>query len=201
MKIHALLIGLLTLGVTNAARANDTKDIDIQAITAGINAVMNIATATPEEEAAMALIDWKVGDTQDYKVTLSMGLEGTMHKEAFKEEGNGVWIRQEMKLPIMNDTSELLMDRNSGKILKYVHNGKEENIPDGKIDVIATKNDVVEVPAGKFKVLHVTAKSKDVKQIDIWANMREISLDGTAKVVLDQGQIQITMELASFKKQ
>lgn len=151
--------------------------------------------------STMSMIDWKVGDAQSYKVTLGgFGMEGTMEKEAIKEEGNGIWIRQELKLPIMNDKSEILFDRDSGEILKYIHNGKEEAAPKGDLEVISTKQTTVEVPAGKFKVLHVMAKSKDVKDIQVWMNPTEIALDGAAKMYMDQGQVKITMLLTKFVK-
>lgn len=188
MKIRTLVIGLVLSAFGSAAGATTITLEQIQK--------MEIARAS----AALALIDWKVGDSQDYKVTLGFGLEGTMHKDAFKEEGNAIWIRQELKLPVANDSSELLIDRNSGKVLKFIHNGKEEQVPDDKIEIVSSKNDVVEVPAGKFKVLHVTAKSKNVQQIEIWLNPRDISLDGAAKVYMDQGMMKITMELTKFVK-
>lgn len=189
MKIRTFLAGLLMLGLTASAQANPVVTLgQIQAIEA-------IRTTTH-----LAAIEWKIGDAQTYKVTLGMGLDGTMEKEAFKEEGNGVWVRQQLKLPIMNDSSEMLIDRNSGKILKYLHNGKEEKLPDGQLEIVSTKNEVIEVPAGKFKVLYILAKSKDVQKMEIWMNPREISLDGAAKVFIDQGMMKITLELTKFVK-
>ncbi len=150
---------------------------------------------------AQALIDWKVGDSQDYKVKMGFGLPGSLQKKATKEEGNGIWIYQEMKLGPVKDISELLVDRNTGQVLKFIHNGKEEKVPDTQIEVISIKNESIEVPAGKFKVMHITAKSKQAKQIEMWVNNREIALDGAAKVYLDQGLIKVTMELTKFLKQ
>ena len=151
--------------------------------------------------STLSMIDWKVGDSQSYKVVLSgFGMEGTMQKDAIKEEGNGIWIRQELKLPIMNDKSEILFDRDTGEILKYIHNGKEEAAPKGDLEVISTKQSTIQVPAGKFKVLHVMAKSKDVQDIQVWMNPTEIALDGAAKMYMDQGQVKITMELTKFVK-
>jgi hypothetical protein len=188
MKIRTLLIGFLCVAAPASAATLSLDQIQQMEIT--------------RTQAMLSLINWKVGDLQDYKVTLGMGLDGTMHKEVTKDEGSSaVWIKQELKLPIMNDTSEVLYDRNTGKVLKYVHNGKEESLPDDKIEIVSTKNDVVEVPAGKFKVLHVVAKSEKVKQIEIWMNPREISMDGAAKLYMDQGMIKITMELTKFVKQ
>jgi hypothetical protein len=189
MKIRMFLIGVLALGFIGSANAAIvTKDAIQTAI-------------TQSNLASLALIDWKVGDAQDYNVDLGLpGFGGTMHKEATKEEGNGIWVKQQLELPIMNDTSEMLMDRNTGKILKFIHNGKEEAVPSGDIEIVKTENTQITVPAGTFKVMHVIAKSKDVSQIELWANPRVISLDGGAKMYMDQGQIKITMELTKFVK-
>jgi hypothetical protein len=170
---------------------------------------INVVTVDSIQKAELArtistlsLIDWKVGDSTNYKVSISgFGMEGTMTKEAFAEEGNAIWVRQELKLPIMNDKSEMLFDRDSAQVIKYIHNGKEETPPESKVEVISTKQETIEVPAGKFKVLHVMAKSKDVKDIQIWMNPREIPLDGGAKVYMDQGSAKITLTLLKFVKQ
>lgn len=188
MKKGLLLISLL---FSLAVSAN-TNVVTMEQI----NTIQTAASLS-----TLALIDWKVGDAQAYKVVLGgFGMEGTMNKEVTKEEGNAVWVKQELKLPIMSDKSEMLMDRNSGKILKYIHNGKEEKAPEGDVEIISTSQETIEVPAGKFKVIHVKAKSKDVQDIQIWINPRDIALDGAAKLYMDQGQIKITMELTKFTK-
>lgn len=151
--------------------------------------------------STMALINWKVGDNSDYAVTLEgLPINGTLHKEATKEEGNGIWLKQDLDLMIQKDSQEILMDRNTGKVLKYVHNGKEEAMPDDKIEIVSTNSAQITVPAGTYKVMHIVAKSKQIPAIEIWENTRDICLDGTAKTYMDQGQVKITMELTKFVK-
>lgn len=182
----ALALVALMIGANANANLTTVAEINTQEL------LMSIHT--------MSLINWKVGDSQDMKVTLGFGLSGTMHKEATKEEGNAIWVKNELKLPIANDVQEVLYDRDSGKVLKFIHNGKEAEMPNEEIEIVDTKNETIEVPAGKFKVMHVTAKSKSVKQIEIWINPRDISLDGAAKMFMDQGTMKITMELTKFTK-
>ncbi len=146
-------------------------------------------------------LDWKVGDSTDYKVTVSMGITGTMHKEVTKDEGNSLWFSQQLNLVIGKDNSEVQIEKATGKILKIIRNGQEEKIPDSELEIIETKNDVVTVPAGKFKVLYVHARTKDVPKIELWANQREIAMDGAAKTAIDQGNLKLTMELTKFTKQ
>lgn len=191
MKLTAFSIALLIFGLMANAQAADV------ATAVQINTQLLLGTVD-----TMALINWKVGDSEDYKVDLGgLPINGTMHKEATKEEGNGIWIKQDLDLMIQKDSQEMLMDRNTGKVLKFVHNGKEEEMPSDKIEIISTNNATVTVPAGTFKVMHIVAKSQQVPAIEIWENTRDISLDGTAKTYIDQGQIKITMELTKFVKQ
>src|SRR4051812_9701129 len=128
MKFWTLLFGIVFSCVFTTANADIVSLEQIQTLEAARSA------------ATLSLVDWKIGDSQDFKVTLGMGLDGTMRKEAFKEEGNAIWLRQELKLPIANDTSEMLVDRDSGRILKFIRNGKEESIPDGQLDIISQKS-------------------------------------------------------------
>lgn len=148
----------------------------------------------------LSMIDWKVGDSQDQRVTV-FGMQGTMHKEATREEGNGIWVRQELAISSNRDVTEVLYDRDSGRVLKLVHNGREESIPQDEIEIIETTQETVEVPAGKFETLHVKARSKKIKQLDVWMNPRQIALDGAAKTAVDQGMMKVAMELVRFRKQ
>lgn len=188
--IKALLLGVFCSVSALSAKAEVFTVADINSI----DLMRSVST--------LALINWKVGDSQDYKVSMGFGLEGTLHKEATKEENDGqaIWVKNEMKLPIMNDTQEILFDRKTAKVLKYVHNGKEEQLPDDKIEIVDTKNEEVTVPAGTFKSMHVRAKTKQVSQIDIWINPRDVSLDGAIKEYMDQGMMKITIELTAFTK-
>lgn len=186
-----LVFGII-LGSSAQAASVDT---DVMTV----NEIQNIELVATQ--ATLSLINWKVGDYTDYKVTAGFGLSGTMHKEAFKEEGNGIWIKQQLQLPVANDTAELLLDRDSGKVLKYIHNGKEETYPDEALEVIESDSADIEVPAGKFHTMHVVAKSKNIKKIEIWINPRDIALDGSAKVIADQGMMKLNLELTKFLKQ
>ncbi len=191
MKIRTIIMGLLMTAMMPLANANSSVITLEQIQLAELSRTVS----------TLSLVNWKVGDAQNFKVTLGFGMEGTMNKEATKEEGNAIWLKTVLKLPIANDTTEALIDRDSGKVLKFIHNGKEAEVPSGELEIVSTNNETIEVPAGKFKTIHVIAKSKDVKQIEIWINQREIALDGSAKVFMDQGSMKITMVLTKFVKQ
>src|SRR5689334_6643790 len=68
----------------------------------------------------MALLNWKVGDSADYSISAVFGNLGTMHKEVTKEEGNGYWVTQQATLMGQNDKTEMLIDRDTGKVLQVI---------------------------------------------------------------------------------
>lgn len=147
------------------------------------------------------VIDWKVGDLADYDVSGgAFGKIGKMHKEVTKDEGTAIWVSQNIDLGFQKDSSEMLINKADGKVLKVIRNGKEEKLPDDKIEIISQDVEDIEVPAGKFQTIHIVAKTKQVSRIEVWVNPRDTVMEGTVKQFMDTGMLQITMELVSFTK-
>lgn len=150
---------------------------------------------------AYDLINWQVGDQSDYDVKAFGGMmNGKLHKEAFKEEGAALWVRNQINLMNNNDVSEILINRADGKILKLIHNGKEEQIPNDEIEIINQEYTQITVPAGTFQCIHITAKSKQSSKIEVWANPRDIVLEGTAKQAVAAQFGEVVMELTKFQR-
>ncbi|MEO5968609.1 MAG: hypothetical protein ABIQ95_01675 [Bdellovibrionia bacterium] len=147
----------------------------------------------------LALINWKVGDSSDYNLSLAFG-KGSMHKEVTSEEGTGVWLTQNVAIMGQKDVSQILLDRNTGKITKMLHNGKEEAIPNEQPEIISQDYTDVTVPAGTFKCIHIVAKTKTVKRIEMWANPKEVVIDGAIKEVISSQFGDITLELTKQNK-
>ena len=145
------------------------------------------------------LIDWKVGDEANYNISSLLG-KGTMKKGVTRDEGTGLWVKQELVLGATHDTTEILINKADAKILKMIHNGKEEPVPDQKIEIISQDYGQVTVPAGTFKALHVVAKTPKVNKIEIWVNPNETCMEGMLKQVANMGFISLTLELTSFVK-
>jgi hypothetical protein len=148
----------------------------------------------------MALINWKVGDSSDYNIIAVFGNVGNMHKEVTKEEGTGVWLVETVKAGGQNDKSEVLIDRNTGKTLKLIHNGKEEAVPTEQPEIISQDYTSVTVPAGTFKVMHVVAKTKEVSKVELWINNVDIVIDGAAKQVVATQYGDVSLELTKQNK-
>jgi len=150
------------------------------------------------------LVNWAVGDSADFQVTLgSFGTVGTVSKVVQSEETteNALWVKTTMDLTVQKDESEMLIRRSDAKILKYVHNGKEEAIPDDKVEIVSQSNAEIDVPAGHFRSLHIVANTKDVKGVEIWINPRETVMDGTLKQLVPSQYGNIEMVLTKFHKE
>ena len=151
--------------------------------------------------SAQDVINWKVGDNANYQVSAgSFGKLGTMSQAVTKDEGAALWVKTDTKLAIQNDTAEMLLNKADGKILKYIHNGKEEALPDDKIEIISQDYADVTVPAGTFKAIHITAKTEKVSKIEIWANPRDTVMSGMIKQTMKTQGIDIAVELTDFKR-
>ena len=145
------------------------------------------------------VINWKIGEFQDLNMSLQGMPLGTMHKEATSEEGNGVWMTEAMSGGMIgNQTVEVLLDRADGHIIKMKQNGQEKAPPDDKIEIINQETATITVPAGTFQTIHITAKSQQSGNVEIWANPQAITLDGTAKMTMQAQGMPVAMELTKF---
>jgi len=148
-----------------------------------------------------ALINWKVGDSQNLDIELGgMGKLGTMVKSATSEEGAAIWIKNDADLMGNKDVTEVLINRADGKVLKMIHNGQPQNVPDDKIQVISQEQTQLTIPLGTFHCWHIKAKSSQSDKIEIWTNPMTISLDGNLRVIVGTQYGDMTMTLTAFKK-
>ncbi len=150
---------------------------------------------------SLDLINWKVGDNAKFNVAAgSFGNIGTLDKSVSKDEGTALWLTQQMNVMIQNQKVETLINKADGKVLKMIVNGKEQAIPDDKIEIISQDYTEITVPAGKFKAIHVVAKSTQSPKIEVWANPRDTVMEGTLKQTMNTQNMDIAIELTGFKR-
>ncbi len=147
----------------------------------------------------MSLIDWKIGDTMNYDMSLGGFIPGKMVKTVSSEEGDAIWIVQNIDLTIQKQKVEMLMNRSDGKILKMRVDGKEQTIPNDKIEIVSQEASEITVKAGHFEAIHVVIKSEQIKRAEVWINPSDTAMDGTLKQVIS-AQMEITAELTSFTR-
>ena len=145
-------------------------------------------------------LQWKVGDTMNYDISIAaFGKLGSMIKTVTKDEGTSLWMKETMNLAGRQDVAEIQLNKEDGKILKLIHNGQDQAIPDEQIEIISEDYTQITVPAGTFDVLHIVAKSKDVSKIEAWMNPMATVMDGAVKQVMATQFGDLTMDLTSFK--
>lgn len=147
------------------------------------------------------LINWKVGDTLDYAVSLGGMSLGNSKKSVTKDEGTAIWLRQEVKMMSQNETIDALINKADGKVIKMIRNGKEQEIPNDKLEIISQDATTITVKAGTFQTIHIVAKTQQVSRLEIWANPRDTAIDGTVKQLVQSQFGMIGMELTAFRRQ
>jgi opacity protein-like surface antigen len=191
MKKFLALLGLAVLSASVTAQA-----AHVVSLTDGQIRSIALSTLSPFD-----LINWKVGDTAQYDVTVgSFGKMGTMVKSVTKDEGTSIWMEENMNLTVQQQKVEVQINKADGKVLKTIVNGQEQTTPDDPIQVISQDYVDVTVPAGTFKAIHIVAKTKQVDHIEVWANPRDTVMDGTLKQDMTTQGMDIVMALTSFTK-
>lgn len=166
------------------------------------NQLINTLNHALLQQSTLNLIDWKIGDSMAYNIKVFGSNMGTSTKAVTREEGNAIWMEQSMALMGQNQKAEALIDRATGKILKYIVNGKEQTVPDEALEIISQDYVDVTVPAGTFKSIHIVAKSESIQKMELWANPSETCMDGALKTIVKSSQlpVEITLELTSFRR-
>jgi hypothetical protein len=186
-KLSLALVGFLA--VVGSAQAQ-TINVDVI-----VNALAFSTAASPIAN----VINWKIGEYQDLNLGMQGMPLGTVHKEAASEEGNAVWIKQTMSGQMIgNHVVEELIDRADAHVIKMKQDGQEKPVPTDKLTIINQETADVTVPAGTFHTIHITAKSDQAGQIEVWANPQAISLDGTAKMTMQAQGMPLALELTKF---
>jgi hypothetical protein len=157
----------------------------------------------PIDTVNTSAITWKVGDSASYVVSAGFfGRVGTMTKTVTAEDEmvDALWVTTDLNLSSTKDKTEVLISKQDGRILKFVRNGKEEQIPDAALEVVSQEYTEVTVPAGKFKAIHITANTSQVKGVQVWLNPRDTSMEGTLKQVVPSQFGNVTTEMTSFRR-
>lgn len=147
-------------------------------------------------------IDWKVGDTNNYKLNMGGFLNGTMKMFIREIAADGIWMVQEIDLQIQKQTMEVLIDQNTGEIKKMLVNGKEQAVPKSEPHIIDQRQEKVTVPAGTYDSfwIQIEDRANNNAKAEQWINAQEIPLSGMLKAIQDSQLGKVTMELTSFKK-
>jgi hypothetical protein len=167
-----------------------------------MNAALQVQQWIQSDAGVSNIIRWKVGDFHKMKLNVAGFINGTGRKEATKEEAdkNAVWLVNEVSVLGQRQKTEALIDRATGKTLKLIVNGKEQDPGEqGEVEVIEQSETTVTVGAGTFDCFYVKANvtSQGQKQVvELWINPIDVNLDGSLKIIAQSqlGPVTITLE-------
>ncbi len=190
-NIALSVLGWLSLaGLNSSAQASPSLD----------QVVVSNLVAQAQASAAAYAIEWKVGDQADFILNLGGFGKGTLKKSVTQDQGDSLWIVQDVEILFQKQKVEILLSKVDGKILKMLVNGQEQEVPNDSIEIISQEYTEVTVPAGKFEAVYIVAKTADAPKIEVWINPRDTVMEGTLKQITQTQGITMTMELKSFKR-
>lgn len=147
------------------------------------------------------IINWKVGDSESYNLTVGSFINGTMTETVTKDPGDHtIWMEQVMDMSVQKETVDTQLDKATGKVLQMLVNGQAQQVPDEQVTIISQDYTDVTVPKGTFKAMHVVAKSAQSDHIEIWANPAATCMEGTLKMISSTQLGDMTIELTDFHK-
>ena len=187
------IIAALGLALTVQAQAVETNVFDI---------IRNTQQSSVMAEARTQGLDWKVGDQNDYNLTIGGFIKGSMVMKVREVGADGIWMDQDMDLGFAGkQQAQMLIDPNTGEIKKMIVGGKEQEVPKQNVEVVEVKEANITVPAGTFDCIHARLLDKDSNQeTNAWINPQLIPLSGMLKTIQPSQFGQVTVELKSFKK-
>lgn len=176
---------------------------NVQAAPSALDAVVAAQTSVIQETNFSGL-DWKVGDTSVYDLTMAIIIKGTMTMSVASIGEEGIWMNEDIDLGHeIKQQIQILLDPTTGATKKIVVAGKEQAAPKQDIEVIETTEEQITVPAGTFDSMHVTARNKAStknNEINIWMNPQVVPVGGTLKQITSTPIGKMTTVLRSFVK-
>ena len=148
-------------------------------------------------------LNWKVGDENDYSISMAVFIKGTMKMFVRSIDATGAWLEQDVDLSVQQQKVEALIDMNTGETKQLLVNGQPQAIPDqSQLNIVDQEEATITVPAGTFKAIYV--KIQDASQnnqiTEQWVNPRDIPVNGMLQSISDSTLGKVTMQLTSFKK-
>ena len=147
-------------------------------------------------------MNFKAGDQTVYDVQMAIPIPATMTMTVAKVDAGEVTINQDVDLGFQKQSCVITINPNTGETKHMICDGKEQKPEDqGEIEVVDTKEDTVQVPAGTFTCLYVKANMKKTNEtVEQWINPKLIPVFGMAKMVAPSQMGPVTIVLKSFKK-
>lgn len=152
-------------------------------------------------------LDWKVGDFQDRQIKKSGLNVGTLQSIVTKNEGAAFWLWNELKIVFQpKEIIETLIERKTGRILRYIVNGKEQSPPEMTDNCvkISQVTEQIKVPAGTYNSIRVVTRCPEDTTAQ-WTAPTKVNMSGFIKLAMlneneDLNKPEYTAELIKFGK-
>ena len=144
--------------------------------------------------------NWVIGDQNNYNIDMGF-IQGTMEMSVKDIVPEGIWLLQNANLGFLGaQVIETLIDPATGKVLKMLVNGQEQEPPVLNVELIEVIDATVTVPAGTFDCQHIRLLNKDDnKEMKMWSSGL-VPLSGLVKSINPSQFGNVTTELTSFHK-
>ena len=120
---------------------------------------LSSALVTMAPKLVNNFITFKVGDTLNFNLKLSIGLSGTMSMTVTAQDTTTVTITQIADLTVQKQTIVEVIDKTNGKIISVTVNGQPQTPPDSASEkVIKQEPAHITVPAGTYDCIHVVVR-------------------------------------------
>ena len=133
---------------------------------------MNPSSMMERELPDLKNLNWQVGEYQERTIKKGAFGVGSLKSWVDREEGDAFWLLNDLNIIFQgNKRVEALIERATGKILRYIEDGQEKSPPD--VSQLETCEDLgesyetVNVPAGKFESTRTVLKCDD-NYVAIW---------------------------------
>lgn len=131
-------------------------------------------------------LNLKVGEFQNRDLKKSGLRLGTLKSWVDREESDGVWLLNEVKVILKpKQLIEVLIQRKTGKILKYIVDGEEKTPPDvtkmEDCEVLSEAAETIKVRAGTYKTERTIAKC-DEDIMAVWTNYGDVNMGGFVRL-------------------
>lgn len=149
-------------------------------------------------------LGWKIGEKADYSLDLGGFLKGTMNMFVREETSEGIWLQQDIDIQVQQSKVETLFDKETGQVKKVLVDGQEQKLEQGKPgdqEIVESRPDTVQVPAGNFECSYVKIHNKsDNSDAELWLNPEIVPIVGLIKQISQSQFGPVTLELTAFDK-
>lgn len=162
--------------------------------------IVELQTALTVQAHMRAGLNWHVGDKASYNIDLGGFIKGTSNNFVREDTGTGYWMVQDMDLMIQKQKAEILINKSTGQIEKFLVNGQEQSIPKSDTEIVEMKESHVTVPAGSFDCIYAKIRDKSENKItEAWINPQVVPMNGMLKALADSQFGKVTQEATSMQ--